>query len=76
MEYVRDEEFLKALGRRIRQLRNERKLTQEQLGNLIENHGKQIGRIERGEHNVSTSTVYRIAKGLSVSMKELFDFDI
>ena len=76
VQNVKNDIFLKALGERIRHLRKERKLTQEDLGVICDNHGEQIGRIERGELNVTSSTLYMIAQGLKISMKELFDFDV
>lgn len=71
---VREQEFLQALGNRIKQLRKEKNLTQMQLAVKINNHDEQIGRIERAEVNVSASMLYQIAQGLGVSMKELMDF--
>ena len=76
MIHIRNENLLKILGKRIRQLRTERNLTQEQLAAKIDNHGEQIGRVERGELNVSISTLYLVATGLEISLKELFDFKI
>lgn len=71
---VREQEFLEALGHRIKQIRKEKNMTQMQLAVKINNHDEQIGRVERAEVNVSASMLYRIAKGLGVSMKELMDF--
>jgi transcriptional regulator with XRE-family HTH domain len=74
VQNVVDKVFLKALGERIRALRLERDMSQEELGFLIGNSGKQIGRIERGENNVSSCMLYQISKVLNIEMKELFDF--
>ena len=71
---VRNQYFLVALGKRIRQIRKEKKLTQSQLAEKIDNHDEQIGRIERAEVNVSASMLFLIAKGLEVPLKEIFDF--
>ncbi|HXU28851.1 MAG TPA: helix-turn-helix transcriptional regulator [Bacteroidia bacterium] len=76
MQNVVDKVFLKALGERIRELRTERNLTQEELGFQIGNSGKQIGRIEREENNVTSCMLYQISKVLKIEMKELFDFKI
>lgn len=76
MQGVKDEIFLKALGSRVRELRKKKGLTQVELGVLIENHGEQIGRIERGEINVSSCTLYKISQGLKISLSELFDFEL
>lgn len=76
MQNVVDKDFLKALGNRVRELRLERKITQEELGFRIGNSGKQIGRIERGENNVTTSMIYQISKALDIPMYEFFHFPI
>jgi len=74
VQYVRNTDLLITLGKRIRELRLERKLTQDELGFVCNNHGEQIGRIERGELNVSICTLDVISKGLEINLKELLDF--
>jgi transcriptional regulator with XRE-family HTH domain len=73
MQNVVDKKFLKALGKRVKELRLSKKVTQEELGFRIGNSGKQIGRVERGEHNVSTCMIYAISKALDIPIKEFFD---
>lgn len=75
MQVERNEAFLKALGLRIRSLRKEKGLTQEQLGNIIDMDGQNVGRIERGEINPGACTLLIIAKGIGVNMSELFRFE-
>ena len=41
---------------------------------MVGNSGKQIGRIERGENNVTICMLLLIAKSLKISLKELFDY--
>ena len=74
MQKIVDKEFLKALGVRIRELRVRKRLTQEDLGFMVGNSGKQVGRIERGENNVTSCMLYQISKALKIELKELFDF--
>lgn len=50
-------------------------MTQLDLAGKMDNFAEQIGRIERGEQNVSVCTLLKIATALEVSLKELFDFD-
>jgi transcriptional regulator with XRE-family HTH domain len=76
VQNVLDTVFLKALGNRVREIRKQKKLTQEDLGFAIGNSGKQIGRIERGEHNVTSCMLYKLSLALNVNIKELFDFEI
>ena len=76
MQNIVDKHFLKFLGERIRYLRLTKNLTQEDLGFKIGNSGKQIGRIERGENNVTSCMLYQISKALEIHIKELVDFKI
>jgi transcriptional regulator with XRE-family HTH domain len=61
-----------ALGRRIRQLRVERGLTQETLGFEAGLHRTYVGHVERGEKNVSAMNLFKLADGLGVDPQELF----
>ena len=76
MQNVTDIVFLKALGKRLREKRVNNNFTQEDLGFKVGNSGKQIGRIERGENNVTSCMLFQICKALNISLKELFDFEI
>ena len=60
----------------MRELRLAQNMTQEDLGDAIGNSGKQIGRIERGENNVSTCMIYQISKALKIPMSEFFHFPV
>jgi transcriptional regulator with XRE-family HTH domain len=61
------------LGKRIRDLRKQRCLSQEGLGWKSELHLTYIGAIERGEKNCSIVTLEKIAKGLEITIRDLFD---
>lgn len=67
-------ELILKLGERIRFLRRERNLSQEQLGELSNLHTNYIGAIERGEKNISLESLVKVSKGLSVSLDELFRY--
>lgn len=68
----RDRTLLK-LGSRIRSLRRERKLSQEELAHLANVERAYMSRIERGHHNVGVLHVARIAKALKVPLSSLFE---
>lgn len=51
--------------------RHEKKLSQEELADLCGLHRTYIGSVERGERNVTLSTLEVIAKALSVSVPSL-----
>jgi transcriptional regulator with XRE-family HTH domain len=59
-------------GRRVRLLRKQRGLTQEELGRRTELDHKYIGNIERGERTPSFEGMARLAQALGVEVYELF----
>jgi transcriptional regulator with XRE-family HTH domain len=56
------------IGSRIRQLRKQRKLTQEELGEQTGVNYSYIGQIERGDKTPSLKTLIKIAEGLDVTL--------
>jgi transcriptional regulator with XRE-family HTH domain len=64
-----------ALGRRIRQLRHARALTQEELAEWAGIHPTYLAGIERGERNPALENLYAIASALGVKLAELFMFE-
>lgn len=62
-------------GRRLRTLRLRSELTQEQLAEMANISVDFLGLIERGINSPSFESLERIAKGLHVAVKDLFDFD-
>jgi transcriptional regulator with XRE-family HTH domain len=60
-----------ALGRAVRDLRDERGISQEVLASEIGLHRTYIGSIERGERNVSLNNIVRIASALGVRASDL-----
>lgn len=75
MQEVKDSKYLKALGQHIRIIRKQMNMTQLDLACKMDNFSEQIGRIERGEQNVTVCTLKKIADALSIPMRELFDFE-
>jgi transcriptional regulator with XRE-family HTH domain len=59
------------LGKAIRTLRNEAKMTQEELGLAAEIHSTWISHIESGRINPTFGNVRRLANGLNVTVAEL-----
>ena len=62
----------KRLGRRIKTLRKELDLTQEDLAFEVGVNRSYMGFIERGERNPSLAMLNKIAKALCVSLSVLF----
>ena len=71
---VKDKKLLKIFGLRIRELRLERKYSQEQLANFAEIPLSQVGRIERGEINPTISTINVLALAFEIPLHELLMF--
>jgi transcriptional regulator with XRE-family HTH domain len=62
---------LAMFGTRIRELRNARGLSQEDLAHLANLHRTYVGSIERGERNVALINIHRLAAALNVPAHEL-----
>jgi transcriptional regulator with XRE-family HTH domain len=60
------------LGRALADVRRERGLTQEALGEATGVHRNYIGGIERGERSPTVETIAVLADALDVSLGELF----
>jgi len=67
-----EREFLTSFGQRLATIRKRKGITQEKLADLVEVHRTYIGFIEQGKRNPSIGNVYKIAKALKVSLRELF----
>ncbi|KAF2512108.1 helix-turn-helix transcriptional regulator [Flavobacterium zhairuonense] len=71
-----DEEGLQSLAKRLKEVRSEKKMSQEDLADKSDITLSQIARIETAKINPTVSTIFKIARGLEVSPKELFDFEL
>ena len=63
-------QFLKSFGDRVKQLRRQSGISQEELADKAKIHRTYMGRIERGEANPPIFTVYKIIKALKVKSAE------
>ncbi len=70
---IKNDEVIKAFGRRLRDLRISNGLSQEQLANEAEIPLSQVGRIERGEINPTLSTINALATALKIDINGLFE---
>ncbi|MEC0370695.1 helix-turn-helix domain-containing protein [Paenibacillus chibensis] len=67
-----EQDILLRVGARIRELRKDKGLTQEALGEKGGFHFSYIGQIERGEKNVALLNLAKIAEALEVDISQLF----
>jgi transcriptional regulator with XRE-family HTH domain len=62
---------LRALGRAVRHARRARDLSQEAVAAAAGVHPNQVGRLERGEADVYSSTMLRIVAGVGVPLVDV-----
>jgi transcriptional regulator with XRE-family HTH domain len=70
-KYYKDEEALKRVGAKIREIRTSKQISQETLANDWEINYSQLNRMELGKVNFSLSYLFRIAKALDVDPEDL-----
>jgi transcriptional regulator with XRE-family HTH domain len=61
------------VGRKIRQLRRQRKLTQVELAEKIGIHQSDLSRMEQGEYKVGLDTLLKILATFDLSIGDFFD---
>lgn len=61
------------IGRKIRQLRRQRKLTQVELAEHVGIHQSDLSRMEQGEYKVGLDTLLRILQTFDLSIGEFFE---
>ncbi len=61
-------------GKRVREERTKRGISQERLGELAKVHRTYVGMIERGEKNITLTNIEKVARALSLKVRDLIDF--
>lgn len=64
----------KVFGNKLKEIRAEMSITQEELALKCDMQPSHIGQLERGIKSPTLETLYRIAYGLNMSIAELVDF--
>ena len=62
-------------GKRIKAIRQKKNLSQEELAEKIDIAVTNMGKIERGESFVTSTTLEKLSNALEVKVHELFKFD-
>lgn len=73
---ISGETFLINLGIHIRQIRERKDLSQQNLADMCNFPKSTLARIERAEMNTSIKTLVKIANALEIEPKELLNFQI
>jgi len=68
-------ETLKKIGLRIRELREEKNVSQQDLGATCNFEKSSMSRIEAGRTNLTIGTLLKIGKALDVKLKDIVDVE-
>lgn len=66
------QDILIRFGRKIREIRKSKGISQEELAHKADLHRTYIGMIERAEKNITLINIEKIAKALEISLDKLF----
>jgi len=69
---ARSDRWKRQFGERVRELRGERGLSQEELAHSAGVHRTYMGAVERGEQNISLTNMHELADALDVPISALF----
>jgi len=67
------QEILIKFGERVREIRKEKGLSQEELAHKADLHRTYIGMIERAEKNITLLNIEKIANALVIRINDLFN---
>ena len=63
-----------SVGKRVKELRNKLKISQEELADLAGLDRTYVTSVECGKRNISIVNIEKLAKALKVSLAEFFNF--
>ncbi|MCM1338202.1 MAG: helix-turn-helix domain-containing protein [Muribaculaceae bacterium] len=72
---MKNEDFLREFGIRVKFYRIKKGLTQAQVGEFVDISEHRISQIENGKCNLTLKTVNKLADALGVVCAKLFDFE-
>lgn len=65
------QEFAKYIGRKLREVREQTGLSQEQLSEKAGYYRTYVGHIENGKHSPSVHTMWRLAEAMDTKLSDL-----
>ena len=63
------------IGRRIKNIRESKGLTQQQISDICDFEKSTVSRIEAGRTNLTIKTLYKISQSLGVEMTDIVDVE-
>ena len=73
---MNEENILLQFGKHVKELRQQKNLSQEQLALIADLDRTYISGIERGKRNVSLINIFKIAKSLNIPAYEVISFEL
>lgn len=70
-----DKDINVLFGLKLRQIRINKHMSQEEFAFHVGLHRTYIGQVERAEKNITLKNIGKIAEALNIDLKELFNFD-
>ncbi|MEB6641389.1 helix-turn-helix domain-containing protein [Aeromonas hydrophila] len=64
-------QILESFGHRVRVLRQDKGLSQEELAHASGLDRSYVGQVERGERNIALENIYKLASGLGIEAHKL-----
>jgi DNA-binding XRE family transcriptional regulator len=71
-----EEEYIKGVCKKIKQIRVNKKMTQIELASKIGIDDSSLRRIESGNTNPTLKTIFRIASAFEIDVNEIFSFTV
>ena len=65
-------QYLVCFGKKVKELRKQKGLSQEALALLCDLDRSYIGGVERGERNIRLINIYKITLALNINIKDFF----
>lgn len=72
---MKDEELYAAIGKRIKDLRTEQGMSQQEFAATLDYEKSNMSRMESGKVNLRISSLYKVAKALGVTLSDLLDIE-
>lgn len=76
MDEINSDDFLKSFGKNLKKIREKKGVSLRELAASCNVDHSNIGKIEKGEFNITLLTILELSKGLEIHPKKLLDFEV